>query len=566
MPRKPAYEKRDRRVTQLAEEARELRVREAALTQSKEMFQKTFESQLDAIFILDAQIPPTITDCNPAAERVFGYARQELLGRTTELLHTSEARLRDFQKQLYSAIATQGFFHLDDFMMKRKAGTLFPSEHTVVSLNDEEGTRIGWVSVVRDISERKRAETAIRMSEERYRSLVEDMPALVCRFHPDGVLKFVNSRYCSCFGKRREELIGSDFFQFIPEQDQQKVKKHFLSLSKEKPMVTYEHRVISPDGSIQWQQSTDRALFDENGAVKEFQSMGIDITERKQAEQSLHEAKLLIEKTFASLSEAVFVVEPVTRTIIACNSAVERMFGYSEKEVIGQKTEFMHVDTEAYEKYVAELLQALEREGVYKGEFRMRRKDGNIILAEHTVTEICDDSGHRTATVSVIRDITDSKRVEEALREREKQLEIKSRSLEEVNTALRVLLKKRDEDREEFQERVLMNVKELVEPYIEKLARSRMDDLQKAHLEILGSNLRDIVSPFAYRLSSIHFGLTPTEIRVANLVKEGRTTKEIAALTNSSVRAIEFHRQNLRKKLGLKSNNSNLRSHLFSLA
>ncbi len=128
---------------------------------------------MDAIFILDAGTPPTIIDCNPAAERVFGYRRQEVLGRTTEFLHTSKVGLQNFQKQLYPAIAEQGFFRLNDFMMKRKDQTFFPSEHTVVPLNSKTGERAGWVSVVRDITERKRAEDALRKSEEQYKLLAE---------------------------------------------------------------------------------------------------------------------------------------------------------------------------------------------------------------------------------------------------------------------------------------------------------------------------------------------------------------------------------------------------------
>ena len=110
-----------------------------------------------------------------------------------------------------------------------------------------------------------------------------------------------------------------------------------------------------------------------------------------------------------------------------------------------------------------------------------------------------------------------------------------------------------------------MNLKELVEPYLEKLRKSQLDEFQKSHLEILESNLKDIVSPFARKLSSLHYGLTPTEIRVANLVKAGKTTKDIAEILNSTTRAVEFHRQTLRKKLGLQEKKANLQSHLLAL-
>jgi PAS domain S-box-containing protein len=131
---------------------------EQELRESKNLFQKVFESQWDALFILDASNPARISDCNPAATKVFGYNRQEMLGRTTNFLHVDESSLRKFQEQLYPAVTKHGFFHLAEFKMKRKNGTVFPTENTVLGLEDEQGERLGWVSVVRDITEREQAE------------------------------------------------------------------------------------------------------------------------------------------------------------------------------------------------------------------------------------------------------------------------------------------------------------------------------------------------------------------------------------------------------------------------
>jgi two-component system cell cycle sensor histidine kinase/response regulator CckA len=143
-------------------------------------------------------------------------------------------------------------------------------------------------------SERKRAEEMLIESERRYRALVEDMPAMNCRFLPDGTLTFVDGDYCKYFDRTREDLVGKDFFRFIPEEDQAKVREHHMSLSKDNPVITYEHRVMAPDGRARWQQWTDRALFDEQGNLVEYQSIGFDITERKLAdeERKVLEAKL----------------------------------------------------------------------------------------------------------------------------------------------------------------------------------------------------------------------------------------------------------------------------------
>ena len=146
-----------------------------------------------------------------------------------------------------------------------------------------------------------------------------------------------------------------------------------------------------------------------------------------------------------------------------------------------------------------------------------------------------------------------------------KELEVKTTNLEEANTALKILLKKRDEDKIELEEKVLSNVKELVVPYLEKLKKSGLDDKQETYLSILESNLNDIISPFLRHLSSKYLNLTPAEIQIANLVKEGKTTKEIAELLASTRWAVDFHRNNLRKKLGLTNKKANLRTYLLSL-
>jgi len=129
---------------------------------SKELFEKIFISQKDAIFLLDSATPPTIINCNPSVTKMFGYSRQEIVGSSTAFLHVDGTSLKKFQEYLCSAIAKRGFLHLDEFQMRRKDGSIFPTEHSVVPLEEEYGKRIGWVSVVRDITEHKQAEERLQ--------------------------------------------------------------------------------------------------------------------------------------------------------------------------------------------------------------------------------------------------------------------------------------------------------------------------------------------------------------------------------------------------------------------
>lgn len=149
---------------------------------------------------------------------------------------------------------------------------------------------------------------ALQLSESRYRAIVEDQTELICRFLPDGTLTFVNEAYCRYFGKRRQELIGHSFIPLIPEEDQGEVHSQFASLSPLKPVVTYEHRVIMPDGSLRWQRWTDRALFSERGTVQEYASVGQDITEQRLALDELQrlntELEMRVQERTQALSEA----------------------------------------------------------------------------------------------------------------------------------------------------------------------------------------------------------------------------------------------------------------------
>lgn len=142
------------------------------------------------------------------------------------------------------------------------------------------------------------------------------------------------------------------------------------------------------------------------------------------------------------------------------------------------------------------------------------------------------------------------------------ELQIKRKNLEEANIALNLLLKKREEDKIELEENILLNIKKLVTPYIEKLKNNRLDESQKAFVEILEKNLEEIISPFTQRLSSSYLNFTPAEINAANLIKYGKTTKEIAALLNLSTKTIEVHRKNIRRKMNLRNKSANLRTHL----
>ena len=171
-----------------------------------------------------------------------------------------------------------------------------------------------------------------------------------------------------------------------------------------------------------------------------------------------------------------------------------------------------------------------------------------------------------TRALQEVRERAERKMVEEALKKREQALELISRSLEEANTALKVLLQHREEDKAILEEQVLANVRKLVLPYLENLKHLNLNENQAAQVKIIEGNIKKIVSPFLRNLTSNYLDLTPREIQVANLVKEGKTTKEMTELLNISATAVDFHRKNLRSKFGIKNKKTNLMAFLSSLS
>ncbi|MDD1665491.1 MAG: PAS domain S-box protein, partial [Methanomicrobiales archaeon] len=134
------------------------------------------------------------------------------------------------------------------------------------------------------------------------RAVVEVQAEMISRFRPDGTHIFANEAYLRFFGKERGELIGKHFIPPIPDPDAALVKQHFSSLSRENPVATIEHRVIVPSGGIAWMQWTDRAIFDKDGGLTEFQSVGRDITATKMMEEVERKAYAQIEKNIEQLA------------------------------------------------------------------------------------------------------------------------------------------------------------------------------------------------------------------------------------------------------------------------
>jgi len=325
-------------------------------------------------------------------------------------------------------------------------------------------------------------------------------------------------------------------------------------------------REVHTDEGTSYFEITASPLLDTTGKIIAGIEIARDITNRKRTEKEVLRER---DKTHNYLDIAgviLIVIDPEMRVKLINRKGCE-VLGYKGEEIIGKNW----FDTFTPEKERVRVMDVFQKlmagkiEPVKQFENFILTKSGEERLIAWHNTLLRDESGKVIGTLSSGEDITERKQAEETLKEREKELQIQAHNLEEVNTALRVLLKRTDEDKIELEEKVLLNVKEMIVPYLEKLKMSGLNERQKTYVGILESSLNQIISPFSLRMSSKFFNFTPKELQVANLLKQGKTNKEIGELLNSSPRTIACHRESIRKKLGLKNKKANLKSYLLSV-
>jgi PAS domain S-box-containing protein len=270
---------------------------------------------------------------------------------------------------------------------------------------------ITWYGFNTDITERKQTEDKISESELHYRQLADDMPALMCTFLPDSTLTYVNKTYCELFQKSPAELVGQKFLDFLPDEAaRENVRSHYMSLTPDNPVKTYEHKVMVSDGTGQhhWHRWTDRAFFKDNGEISHFQSIGQDMTTHKQVEDALR----MSEERFRRLSEAAFEAIAIHEegVLLNANDQFFKMFGYEPGEVLGKQVMPMTVAPEAREFMTKQIATC----GLGPYESIGLRKDGTRFPIEIHTRQI--EYKGRNVRVGVIVDITESKRAEEELK------------------------------------------------------------------------------------------------------------------------------------------------------
>ena len=264
-------------------------------------------------------------------------------------------------------------------------------------------------------AERSTAERAVSESEKRFRAVVEDQADLICRFKPDGLLTFVNEAFCRFHHKRSEELIGTNFFQTLSEEDAAVPLSYINSLPPGEPVVSFDHRLHSPGDQIVWHQYRVRRLFEKKGDRQEFQAVIQDITQRKQSEQALRASEEKYRSLIEHIPDVVWTADS-DHDLIYISSNVIGVLGFGFEEFLELGTQFwmdrIHPeDTARVRPAYQRLFSTGEKFDV---EYRIRRKDGEWIWLQDRALSTRMREGIMCAD-GIFRDITQRRLAEATL-------------------------------------------------------------------------------------------------------------------------------------------------------
>jgi len=388
----------------------------------------------------------------------------------------------------------------------------------------------------------------------------------------NGTIALVNKTLCDMTGYTADELIGRVGSSLMAGEAHPMVDECYGDY-KNGLIDIYETFYTRKDGSIFPVHLKIAGARGLPGLSAGIIICVMDVTLLEQARRQLYQAMRDVQKAhdfldniFNMTGDGIFVTDDVG-AIVWANKAFGDMLGYTPQELIGLYPAELSPDI-ADDEMIARMAEEMfsKSEGDYY-EALYQRKDGTVFPIETKVTNLRDGTEQTPAIIVTVRDITERKKLENEIKTAYAALEDKvnerTMHLEEANTALRVLLRGRNEEKEALEEKIAANINELVLPYIDKINEGRVTDRQHSLLEVIESNLKDIISSFSN--SARFINLTPTEIKIANLIKSGKSTKEIADILALSTRTVEGHRDSIRNKTGLKNKKANLRTYLLSL-
>jgi PAS domain S-box-containing protein len=415
--------------------------------------------------------------------------------------------------------------------------------------------------------ERNQAKKKLRESEERFRSITNTaLDSIFCK-DINRHYTFVNSSMVQLMGCTETELVGK-----VPEEVFNKEDATIVNEVDQRTLSgenVSEVRSLTIAGKPYIFHTIQVPLRDSDGNITGISGIVRDITELKQAEENLRKERDKSQH-YLNIAGVILVAIDTEQNVMMINKKGCEILGYEEHEIVGKKWFNRFIKA----KEAKEIRSVFNQ--IISGKIEVAEYHENAILTKYREERIIawhnslvrDESGRIIGTLSSGEDITERKRAEEALSKTNERLEqkVKERTaeLKERNTVLKVLLDQRKNDKERLEKTIILNIKKLISPNLTRLKKSPLNDRQKTELAILEANLDEIISPFESSLSSEYLKLTPTEMQVANFIRHGATSPEIASSLKLSRRTVDTHRHNIRKKIGIRGKGVNLRTYLSS--
>ncbi|MCM3870394.1 MAG: PAS domain S-box protein [Pyrinomonadaceae bacterium] len=366
------------------------------------------------------KVPPTLCE-------LLGYTEEELLSVSfKDVTHPDDfqADWSQCQRLIRGEIKS---FDLEKRYLRKDGKTLWIYLNCSV-VEDSDGKPVHFLTYIKDITDRKLAEEALRESEDRYRSMVESQTELICRFLPDATLTYVNDAYCRYFGKSREELIGTEFVDLLPAPIRAWAKEEVASLVANPRTEVSEHEVLLPDGRIGWQQWINHAIPGADGKILELQAIGRDITERKRAEQALRESNARNQAILRALPDMMFLhtregvyLDYYTRDPGSLLLPPSAFIGKNLREVL--PAELAESILECVER-----LDGTDETQVF--EYSLPIDDEDRYFEARLVGAEGDN------VLSIVRDVTETRRAADALRRGEEKLLESNREIRELAARL----------------------------------------------------------------------------------------------------------------------------------
>lgn len=524
-------------------------------------YEKVVEASHDMIAIVDRNYRHCLA--NKMYLEYRNARREEVIGRTCSEILGSKALNQEVKNCLDRCFLGETIQYEMKSHFPTK-GERFLSVFYLPIKNDEQIERVAVI--IRDMSERKRFEEAIRRSEKRYRGLFENMPDGLFAAHSDNKVCEANEAFRNMLGYSHDQLFSLTYRDITPEKwralEETIMIQQVLTRGYSDP---YEKEYIRNDGTVFPVELRTHLLRDERGNASGIWAFVRDLTDRKKVETALRESEEKFRRSFELGLIGMAITSP-TKDILEVNSEICKILGYERTELLQLTwSGLTHPDDLAGDiTYFNQVMNGIT-DG-YSIDTRFIRKDGRVIFATVSAKCLRRPDGSVDYFVALLQDITERKEAEDELKRREKELNQKSFDLQEANTALKVLLRHRDEDKSMLENVIQANVKELVFPYLDKLRSTHLSDPQATYLTIIESGLNQIISPFLQKLGGVYSRFTPTEIQIANLIRSGKGSKAIAETLNVSVGTVKTHRNNIRNKLGLRNKNTNLQTYLLSLS